>query len=164
MGNIDFSASKEKKQSEMEPVYRLDKDLSTVLHQIVKDLSDKENSEIRNKWGVSFKEMSWCNLRLGGDALELKVEKLDGSLREPVMQVAEIRKKLKETETLLGKFEKAVKKEFKERTGKTLSFVGKGKTGSDHGLVALNGLYRFVAYKRAIIKTSLDGQSFENDD
>ncbi len=164
MTDIRFSASDEKKQTEMEPLYRLDKDLITVLHQICKDLRDKENSEIRETWGVSWKEMSWCNILTGGDVLELKVERLDGSFREPRLAVDELRKKQKETTDLLKKFEKALRKEFKKRTGKALSFTGKKQEMSDFERIALNGVYRFVAAKKGHVKTSLPGQSFDEND
>lgn len=164
MSDERFSASDDKKQSEMEPVYRLDKDLGSVLHQICTDLRNKENSEIRKEWGVSYHEMSWCSIKTGGDMLELRVERLDGSFREPALNVDELRKKNKETAELLKKFEKAVRKEFKSRTGKALSFVGKKVEKSDYERVALNGVYRFIACKKGHVKTTLDGQSFSDDD
>ena len=164
MSDVKFSASDDKKQSKMEPVYRLDKDLGSVLHQIVVDLRYKENSEIRDKWGVSYKEMSWCSIKTGGDLLEIRVERLDGSFREPSLAAIELRKHHRETTELLKKFEQAIRKEFRARTGKSLSFTGKKSELSDYERVALNGVYRFVAAKKGHVKTVLDGQSFSEDD
>lgn len=164
MSEIKFSAGNETKQTEMEPVFRLDRDLGSVVHQIAQDLRNKENSELYKNYGVSWKEMSWCSVKMAGDILQLKVERLDGSFREPALNVDELRKKNKEILDLLKKFEKTLRKEFKSRTGKAFSFTGKTVEKADFERVALNGVYRFVAMKKGHVRTTLDGQSFDKDD
>lgn len=154
-----FIAGKHKKQTEIEPVFDREKDLQSVLFQIVEDLKEKQNDKLRSRLAVSWKELQFCNINFGGDTLELKINIIDGSLREPQKNPAELQKRLREAYNVLHKFEDAVRKEFKSRTGKSLIWT-ESREFASHEMVALNGLYRFYALKAGKVKTSLEGQQF----
>jgi hypothetical protein len=152
-----FIGGKHKKQTQMEPVYDQTKDLHATLFQIVEDLKEKKNEELRKQLAVSWKELEWCDIKFAGNCLELRVNHLDGALREPQKHPQELQKKLKETYDVLDRFENAVRKEFKKRTKKALTWVTP-KKAANYELVALNGVYRFYAIKIGEIKTTLPGQ------
>lgn len=152
-----FVGGKHKKQTQMEPVYDQTKDLHAVLFQIVEDLKEQANDELRSQLAVSWKELKWCDIKFGGNTLELRVNILDGALREPQKHVQELQKKLREVYDVLHRFESAVRKEFKKRTKKALTWV-KPKEFANYELVALNGVYRFYALKIGEVKTTLPGQ------
>lgn len=157
-----FIGGKHKKQTKMEPVYDQSKDLHATLFQIVEDLKEKRNEELRQELAVSWKELQWCDIKFGGNTLELRVNILDGALREPQKHTQELQKKLKEVYAVLDRFEKAVRKEFKNRTKKALTW-NKPKEFANFELIAMNGLYRFYALKVGEIKTTLPGQSFSDE-
>jgi hypothetical protein len=154
-----FVGGKHKKQTEMEPVFDFNADVDTVVHQIVSDLREKQNDELRKRLAVSWKELEWVKVKTGGNKLEISVDLLDGSLRQPKKNPAECQKKLKETIRVLERFEDAIRKEFRSRTNKALTWVDP-HVHADFELIALNGLCRFFARKFGEIKTSLPGQKF----
>jgi hypothetical protein len=155
-----FIGGKHKKQTKMEPVVDLNADVQTVVHQIIEDLKEKQNEDLRSKLAVSWKELEWCSVKMGGNVLELRVVCLDGALREPKKHPTELQKKRRQVYDMLHRLEKAVRKEFRERTGKALTW-NKPKEHADFEMIALNGLYRFFAVKVGEVKTSLPGQSFD---
>lgn len=155
-----FAAGNYKKQTEMEPVYNFNGDVKTVVQQIVSDLREKDNEELRKKLAVSWKELKWFKVKMAGDVLEISVDLLDGSLREPKKDPQECQKKLKETIKILEKFEDAVRSEFRSRTKKALTWVDP-QIKADFEFVALNGLCRFYASKVGEIKTKLPGQEYD---
>lgn len=155
-----FVGGSHKKQTPMEPVYDQTKDLHAVLFQIVEDLKEKTNEELRSRLAVSWKELKWCDIKFGGNTLELRVNVIDGSLREPQKNPAELQKRAKEAFTVLHRFEDAVRKEFKKRTKKALTWISP-KEFCNHELIAANGLYRFYALKIGQVKTVLGGQKFD---
>lgn len=152
-----FVGGKHKKQTPMEPVYNQSQDLHAVLFQIVEDLKDRKNQELHKNLAVSWKELEWCDIKFNGNILEMHVNILDGSLREPQRTPIELQKRLKEVYNVLHKFENAVRKEFKKRTKKALTWV-KPKEFANYELIAMNGLYRYYAIKIGEVKTTLPGQ------
>ena len=152
-----FVGGKHKKQTEMEPVVDLNSDLQTVILQIVSDLKEQQNDDLRKSHGIGWKELEYANVKFGGNKLELRVSILDGSLREPKRNPAELQKRLKETYDVLHRFEDAVRKEFRKRTKKALTWIKPQESG-DFEFVALNGLCRFFAIKFGEVKTQLPGQ------
>lgn len=155
-----FVGSKFKKQTPMEPVFDLNADVQRVVHQIISDLREKENDELRKKLAVNWKELEWFNVKFSGNVMQISVTKLDGSLRMPQAPPGELQKRLKECYECLHKFEKALREEFRDRTGKALTWKD-AKEHADFQLVALNGLYQFVAKKIGEVKTVLPGQSYD---
>ena len=157
-----FIAGKHKKQTEMEPVFDFNSNVETVIHQIVSDLNEEKNEELRNKLGVSWKELQWFKVKTGQNYLEITLNLFDGSLREPKKNAQECQKKLKEVVKLLEKFESSLRTEFRSRTKKALTWVD-SDIKADFELVALNGLCRFYACKFGEIKTKLPGQTFDGE-
>ena len=157
-----FIGGKHKKQTKAEPVYDQTKDLKAVIFQIVEDLKEQTNEELRSRLAVSWKELQWLNAKMGGNVLELRITIADGSLRMPQRHPQELQKKSKESLDVLGRVESAIRKEFKKRTGKALTWVNP-KEATDYQLVALNGLYNFYAIKVGEVKTVLAGQSFDRE-
>ncbi len=157
-----FVGGRFKKQTEIEPVFDLYGDVQNVVYQIVADLKEKENDELRKRLAVSWKELEWFNAKMAGKTLQISITKLDGSLREPKFHPDELQKRIREAYDCLHRFEAALRKEFKNRTGKALTWV-KPKEFADSQLVAMNGLHQFVAKKIGEIKTTLPGQKYENE-
>lgn len=154
----------EKKQSPRIPVFDQNKDLPSVLHQIVQDMKENSEKELYNKWGFPWKKVANFKIKMrGNDGLELLFFKLEGGFRVPQEDRNILQRKALETKKDLEKFEKALKKEFKERTGKTLR-LSKGKVDCNYELVAYNGLYRFFTIKQCDVKTELDGHTYGEDE
>lgn len=141
-------------------VYKLDRDLEQVIHNIVVSL--KNDKEMTNKWNLGPKQDHWFNVKIQGPEMELRVECLKGGWRTQRLDVNEMQQYAKEVVKLLGKFEKAVRSEFKERTGKALRW-GKGKEYVNYEPVALNNLYKFYAFKSGPVRVSVDRQEWNED-
>jgi hypothetical protein len=157
-----FVAGEYKKQSPQEPVYDFFGDVQTVIGQIVSDLKEKDNTELRKRMAVNWKELQWYNAKMTGTKLQISIEKTEGGLRTPKYSQLELQKLLKETMSSLRKFETALREEFRKRTGKALTWIDP-KEFADYQLVAMNGLYLFVAKKVGEVKTILPGQKFEKE-
>lgn len=155
-----FSASPAKKQTPAEPVFDFYADVATTVGQIVSDLREEKNEEIRKVYGINWKELEGLNWKMSGDVLQLTVTKTNGSFRMPKLAPQDLQKLLKETYNCLHAFEGAVREEFRKRTGKALTWKDP-KEFADFSLVSMNGLYQFVAKKIGKVKTILPGQSFE---
>lgn len=155
-----FTAGKHKKQTEVEPVYDFNVDVQGVIHQIVSDLENEKNQELMKRMDLSWKELQWFKVKTGQNYLEITINMLDGSLREPKQNPQECQKKLKETIKLLEKYESGLRTEFRARTKKALTWVN-SDIKADFEFVALNGLCRFYASKFGEIKTKLPGQTFD---
>jgi hypothetical protein len=153
-----FVGGKHKKQTEMEPVYDQTVDLQATIHQIVSDLKEQQNQDMRKVYALPWKEVEYASVKFGGNKLELIVNILDGSLREPKRNPAELQARLKDVYDILHRFEDAVRKEFRKRTGKALTWVDPKEFG-DCELIALNGLHRYFAIKLGEVKTKLVGQA-----
>lgn len=153
-----FVGGKHKKQTEMEPVYDQTLDLQGTLYQIVSDLKEQQNEDMRKVYGLPWKELEYADIKFGGNKLELRLNILDGSLREPKRNPAELQKKLADVYDALHRYEDAVRKEFRKRTGKALTWVDP-KEFADCEMIALNGLYRYYALKLGEVKTKLEGQN-----
>lgn len=142
-------------------VYKLDRDLEQVIHNIVNDL--KFDKELKNKWDIPVKGDYWMNVKIQGPHMELRVECLKGGWRSNhVSDVVEMQKFATEVKKHLSQFEKAVRSEFKTRTGKALRW-GKGKEFVNYEPVALNNLYKFYAHKSGPVKVSIDRQEWSED-
>lgn len=153
-----------KDQSQPEKVYDGDKDLPHSLHQIVADMKEKANQEMYNDWSISYKDLKTCDIKTTGTGkIALEVNQFFGGLfqvgKEDVKEMVE---RGKDTKKLLDKFESALKKEFKKRTGKTLKMTNV-ETFVNWELVSSNHLYRFFAIRTADLKTELDGQSYSDE-
>lgn len=157
-----FAGGQAKRQTPMEPVFDFNANVENVVNQIVVDLREKSNDEIRKSHGVAWKELEGFNCKMAGDVLQISVTRLDGSLRMPQVDPKELQKRLKETYDCLHKFEKALREEFRKRTKKALTWQDP-KEHSDYQLVAMNGLYQFVAKKIGKVKTVLPGQVYARD-
>lgn len=151
----------EKTTPPIEPVFDLNKDVVRVLHQIVEDMKEDADRGIKQKWGIPFKNLKNCDVKTGADGnVILLVFEHHGGFRVSQEDSTVLHKRALDTKKLLNTFEKELKKEFKERTGKALRF-SKGITQCDFQLVAQNGLYRFWAFKNCQVKTELDGQEYK---
>jgi hypothetical protein len=151
----------EKDQPQIEPVYEQGKDYFQVLHQIVVDVREDADRAIKGKWGIPFKSLKHCNVKLGANgALLIIVFELHGGFRVRNETNEVLQKRAMDTRKLLGTFEKELKKEFKKRTKKDLK-LSKGETQTSFEQIAQNGLYRFWAVKTCEVKTELDGQEYK---
>lgn len=157
---------KKEEQSKMEKVFELDKDLPTALKQTMLDLREEADQSIYSEWGISPKEIKWCDIKVMGAGddgikMEFHVNELVGMYRG-LVPPAELDKRMLETESLLRKFEKAFRKHFKELTGKNLR-LSNARTFINRERVALNDLYRFFAIKTVDVKTDLGRQTFNSN-
>jgi hypothetical protein len=157
-----FIAGKHKKQTKPEPLFDQTKDLKSVIYQIAADLREKANWELHGTQ-TSWKDLKTCDVKMSGDTLEIKVNAMDGSLRQPRLHLGELQNKIKQTKVLLDRFETALRKEFKKRTGRALSWKNK-KEIADCEMIALNGLHRFYAIRVGQITTELAGNSGFDDE
>lgn len=157
-----FIAGAHKKQSPQEPVFDFYADVNGVVKQIVADLKEKSNEEVRDRAGVNWKELEWCNAKMSGKTLQISVVRIDGSLRMPKLDQKELQKRLVETTNLLHRFEKAIREEFRKRTKKALTWIDP-KEMADYQLVSMNGLYTFTAKKIGDVKTILPGQKYGSE-
>lgn len=161
----NYNLTKKLQPMPQEKAYDQDKDLQGVLVDIVTKMREEANQAMYNDWGISPKELKSCSIKLfGSDPLHitLQVNESGGAYRLPQQNVNDLQLQSKGTLKLLEKFETALKKEFKARTKKTLK-ISKGKTDVNWEMVALNGLYQFVAIKQADVTTELDGQSWAKE-
>jgi len=157
-----FIAGEYKKQTQPEPVYDFYADVQTVVSQIVADLREEKNTELREKMAVTWKTLKWFNVKMSGKKLQISFEKIEGGLRTPKFSPIELQKLRAESLQHLRKFEKALRDEFRKRTKKALTWVDP-KEFADFQLTGMNGLYVFVAKKVGDVKTVLPGQSFEKE-
>lgn len=157
-----FIAGKHKKQTAPKPLFDQTKDLKSVIHQIAADLREKANWELHGTQ-TSWKDLKTCDVQMSGNNLTIRVNAMDGSLRQPRKNASELQAKMKQTTVLLDRFETALRKEFKKRTGRTLSWKNK-KEMSDCEMIALNGLHRFYAIRTGEVTTELAGNSGFDDE
>lgn len=147
-----------------EIAYEQGKDLTSTLHNIVVDMREERDQSMINDWGISPLQLKQCLIRVHGTGkkpkVEFRVSEFHGGYRHPGADPCELANRAKDTRKLLTKFEKAVKKEFKRRTGKTLS-IRKAEEKVDWQAVASNGLYKFIALKVGDCHTELEPQSWE---
>lgn len=153
------------KEMESGKVYHEDKDVVATLHAIKTKLRDDVDKAMYNDWGIAPEKLKSCDLKVSKDSdgkivLQLKVSEMHGGHRVPVEDPRNLEARGKETLALLKKLEAAVKKEFKEKTGKTLRLAA-SDAKVDWQLVALNGLYQFVALRSAKVNTELDKHEFD---
>lgn len=148
----------------MEKAYDLNKDLPATLHDIVAKMKEESNQAMYNDWGISPKQLKACDVKVFGEGpkITLQVFEYSGAYRLPQQHPRDLQNEAQGTIKLLIKFETALKKEFKKRTGKALK-ISKGKTDVNWSVVALNGLYQFVAVKRAEVNTELEGQTWDKE-
>lgn len=154
-----------KDQTKMERVFVQGNDLAASLKQTMIDIREENDQEMYKAWGLSPKELKWCEIKIRGVgdegvSMEFHVNQLVGGYRTTWLAPQELDKRMLETEKVLKKFESVFRKRFKELTGKALKLSNQ-KTFVDREEVALNGLYRFFAIKEAQVKTELEGQNFE---
>lgn len=155
------------KEMPREVVYEQGKDLTSTLYNIVVDMREEADQGMVNDWSISPKQLKACNVKVHGTGdkprVELRVSEFHGGYLGRNANSCELAARCEETVKLLKKFEKDLKKEFKKRTGKTLS-LSKADIIPDYHMVAANGLWRFVATKVSEVRVKLDGQSWERDD
>jgi hypothetical protein len=150
-------------------VYEQGKHLADVLHNIIVDLREGNDQSLYEKWGIPFKSSdNWFNISLSGPAsadefpgFVIKVNELSGGFRADAERPDILANRAKDTIKLLESVEKAIKKEFKERTGKALVWKSKPQTAVNWEMVAYNGLYRFFATRSGTLKTKLEPQEYE---
>jgi hypothetical protein len=71
-----------------------------------------------------------------------------------------MQKKLsRDTVNLLSKFEKEIRKQFKERTGKALTLKD-AKIFVNWQKIALNGLYKYVAVKSGVYNDKIEPNEY----
>lgn len=152
------------KPMEREWVYEQGRDLTSTLYNIVQDMREEVNQEMINDWSVSPKQLKNCAVRVHGTGenprVEVRVSEMAGGYRVPAENPCVLADRAKDTIKLLDKFEKALKKEFKKRTGKTLT-LKKPELRVDWQQVALNGLYQFVALRIGECTTKLQPQEWQ---
>lgn len=137
-------------------VYKLDRDIEQVLHNIINAWNN--NKDYKQRWNMNPKEQVWVNIRVQGDHLELRVEALKGGWRESNrFDIVEMQRFAEDVRKALVQAEKDLRKEFKEKTGKAFRW-SKGKVSCRYEPVALNGLYKFYATKGGQIKVNLPRQ------
>lgn len=142
------------------PVFDQNQDLHSTISSIVYDMKD-DNNVLAAKFNLPWTQMKFCNVKFAGDKIILNVEERKGGFKIHDENPKIINKQLSEITKLMDKFEKALKAEFKERTGKNLSIKGK-TTKSDCMRVALNGLYRFFCIRTGEVSAKLEGQTFQD--
>lgn len=155
----------DKSSGNYERVYDKENDLTAILHQIKVDLREEYDQSLYSQWGISPKEMKWCDIKVSGHGadhirLELKAEFLAGGYRIGIPSY-ELDKRNEEVIKLLNKFEKAVRDKYKEYTGKALR-LSKVETASNREKVAFNDLYRFFAIRSGLVKLK-DGIEYPED-
>lgn len=152
------------KPMEREPVYEQGKDLVSTLKNIVVDMREERDQSMINDWGISPLQLKQCLVRVHGTGenpkVEFRVSEIHGGYRVPAENPCILADRAKDTIKMLEKFVKAVKKEFKRRTGKTLT-VKKPETRVDWQQIALNGLYQFIALQIGECTTKLPPQEWE---
>lgn len=152
------------KPMEREPVYEQGKDLVSTLKNIVVDMREERDQSMINDWGISPLQLKQCLIRVHGTEsspkVEFRVSEMQGGYRVPAENPCVLADRASDTVKMLDKFVKAVKKEFKRRTGKTLK-TKKPETRVDWQQVALNGLYQFIALQIAECTTELPPQDWE---
>ena len=158
-------ASKGFKDMPQEFVYEQGKDLTSVLYNIVVDIREENDQSMVNDWSISPNQLKGCDIRIHGTGekprIEFRVSEFQGGYRVPAENPCTLADRAKDTVKLLDKFEKSIKKEFKKRTGKTLT-IKKPELRVDWQLVALNGLYQFVALRIGEIGTELPSHEWES--
>lgn len=146
----------------IEPVYNLNGETFVVLHQIVADMREDADRYLKNKWNIPFKSLKHCTIKTNSDGtLTMIVHELHGGFRVRQEPVEVLQKRAQDTIKLLKSFEKELKREYKQRTKKTLNLSG-GVTSCDYQLIATNGLYKFFAIKHCKINKTLDGQEYKD--
>lgn len=164
---LNEAPKKEKKlkYGEVTHAINLDQNLQSVLQQITSEMKMAGN-KLAAKYDLPWRELEYCNISFTGkeegQELTMKVENRKGGFRvgrsDPTINsfnAKELQSHLQDIRKILKNFEKALKKEFKERTGKALRLT-KPKEFANYELVAANGLYRFFAIKVAEVDASLE--------
>lgn len=159
-----FQITKKLKDMPHEWAYEQGRDLPAVLHNIVVDMREEVDQNMINDWSISPKQLKSCNVKVHGTGekprIELRVSEMQGGYRVPAENPCILADRASDTVKLLDKFEKALKKEFKKRTGKTLS-IKKPDLRVDWQMIALNGLYQFIALRVGECNTELPSQEWE---
>lgn len=138
-------------------VYRFDRDLEQILHNIVNEFN--KNKDYKLRWNMNPKEQCFVNIKLSGNHLELRVEALKGGWRESNrFDMVEMQRFSKEVEDALKLAEKDLRKEFKERSGKAFRWSGETQVRSNYEPVALNALYKFYSTKSGPVSVKIDRQ------
>lgn len=141
-------------------VYRFDRDIEQILHNVVNAWN--RNADYKKRWNINPKEEVFVNIRTQGDFLELRVEGLRGGWFVGSQEQIEMNKYLEEMKKYLKKAESELRSAFKEKAGKAFRW-SKGKEWSNFEPIAQNGIYRFVAYKAGPITVNVDRQKHSED-
>lgn len=154
---------KKLKYGEVTPAINLDQNLQSVLQTITNEMK-LDSNKLAAKYDLPWKELEYCNISFTGkeegQELTMKVEDRKGGFRVGAGDAAALQAKLSDIRKTLSNFEKALKKEFKERTGKALRLT-KPKEIANYEMVALNGLYRFFAIKTVCVDASLEEPEYK---
>lgn len=169
---LNEAPKKEKKlkYGEVTHAINLDQNLQSVLQQITSELK-LEGNKLAAKYDLPWRDLEYCNISFtgteDGKELTMKVENRKGGFRvgkaDPTVNAfnaKELQSYLGDIRKILKNFEKALKKEFKEKTGKALRLTSP-KEFANYELVATNGLYRFFAIKTAAVDASLDEPEYK---
>lgn len=160
-----FASDTKPEDSKTVRAYAQEQDLDALVHQCDVDLREENDQGIYNDW-LPYKQSKWCRLKTygNGETGELRVvfmvDRLDNGLRVPRTDSKEINKFCRETEKILEKYIKAFRECFKNKAGKAVRLSKMKAHPTQAAPVALNGLYRIVAMKEAVVTTKLDGQSW----
>ena len=141
-------------------VYRFDRDLQQVLHNIVSVWN--RNKDFKQRWNINPKEEVFVNLKTQGNVLELRVEGRRGGWRVGAVDNREMNKYLAEMRKHLKSAESDLRKEFKQVTGKAFRWSN-CKEWADFQPVALNNLFSFKACKAGPVSVEIDGQKHSED-
>lgn len=142
------------------PSFKLDQDMHSVISSLVYEMKE-DNNKLAAKYDLPWTQAKYCNVQFEGDQIIMKVEERKGGFRIRGENGKVLNSQLADVIKLGEKFEKAIKKEFKERTGKALTIKGKS-TKSDFEMVAYNGLYRFFTITTGKVSSKVEGQSFQD--
>lgn len=153
------------KEMDSNKVYHEEKDVAATLYAIKEKLKDDANKSLYNDWGVPVTALKGCDIKVSGGpdnkiVVQFKINEFHGGFRVPSEDPRVLEERGKDALKTLKKLEDAVKKEFKSRTGKTLK-LEKTDAKVDWQLVALNGLYQFVAVRTTKVNTELEKHEFD---
>jgi hypothetical protein len=155
---------KKNTQSKRQIVYEQGKDAISVLHNIVSDMRDERNKEMLNRWDISHTELKGCDIKVssagvGAYSISIIATEYKGDLRKFPMDASMQKKLSRDTVNLLSKFEKEIRKQFKERTGKALTLKD-AKIFVNWQKIALNGLYKYVAVKSGVYNDKIEPNEY----
>lgn len=156
--------AKKLKYGEVTHAINLDQNLQSVIQNITNELKT-EGNKLAATFNLPWRKLEYCNVSFTGTEegtirLTMKVEDRKGGFRVQRDDASHLQDRLREIRDVLKNFEKALKAEFKERTGKALKMKAP-KEFADFEMVAPNGLYRFYAMKSVEVSSALEEPEYK---